>query len=83
MKRSRHVRRGKYEQAKACHPETGPLMENEPSVIVELRARANDASNPHPDRDRMSMICFSPTVLLRYDVCDTRIAIMQIYCSHH
>ena len=78
MKRSRELRWEQHKQAEDRHSEMGPVMDNEPLVIAELRAHAHDALRPRRDRDRKSIICFAPNILMAYDVRYTCIANLQV-----
>ena len=83
LKSSRLVRRDQYKQDKELQLAAGPTLNNDPLVLVELRAHAHDALNPCHDRDRMSLISFAPAVVSRYNVCDTCIAPMHGRCTCH
>ena len=76
LKRSRELRSAQRKQADECHSAMGPVMDNVPLFIAELRAHAHDAMRPHHDRDHRSLIWFVPNLLMDYDVCDTCIAIL-------
>ena len=79
---ARKIRLEQYTQSIEFHKAVSEALDHEPLIMVELRAHAHDALNPHHDRDRRSLICFAPNAIAECNICVIRVSPSCRFATH-